>query len=86
MRLVYSVMQQYRKFWITCHSKKLVHRDVLPFSLPVTPDGWVMVPKQVTPEISNAINVVGQRCTCGNCSQRLWDLLLDATQQGVNRG
>ncbi|NDS15484.1 DUF550 domain-containing protein, partial [Escherichia coli] len=26
------------------------------------------------------------RCTCGNCSQRLWDLLLDATQQGVNRG
>lgn len=55
-------------------------------SSPVTPDGWVMVPKQVTPEISNAINVVGQRCTCGNCSQRLWDLLLDATQQGVNRG
>lgn len=53
---------------------------------PVTPDGWVMVPKQVTPEISNAINVVGQRCTCGNCSQRLWDLLLGATQQGVNRG
>ena len=53
---------------------------------PVIPDGWVMVPKQVTPEISNAINVVGQRCTCGNCSQRLWDLLLDATQQGVNRG
>ncbi|HHO7216348.1 DUF551 domain-containing protein (plasmid) [Escherichia marmotae] len=53
---------------------------------PVTPDGWVMAPKQVTPEISNAINVVGQRCTCGNCSQRLWDLLLDATQQGVNRG
>lgn len=53
---------------------------------PVTPDSWVMVPKQVTPEISNAINVVGQRCTCGNCSQRLWDLLLDATQQGVNRG
>ncbi len=53
---------------------------------PGTPDGWVMVPKQVTPEISNAINVVGQRCTCGNCSQRLWDLLLDATQQGVNRG
>ncbi|EPD1585594.1 DUF551 domain-containing protein [Escherichia coli] len=66
--------------------QKLVHRDVLTFSLPVTPDGWVMVPKQVTPEISNAINVVGQRCTCGNCSQRLWDLLLDATQQGVNRG
>lgn len=53
---------------------------------PVTPDSWVIVPKQVTPEISNAINVVGQRCTCGNCSQRLWDLLLDATQQGVNRG
>ncbi|EKE1051198.1 hypothetical protein ACFGTC_000071 [Escherichia coli] len=53
---------------------------------PVTPDGWVMVPKQVTPEISNAINVVGQRCTCGNCSQRLWDLLLDATPQEVNHG
>ncbi|GDA54132.1 hypothetical protein HmCmsJML164_03939 [Escherichia coli] len=57
-----------------------------PGNSPVIPDGWVMVPKQVTPEISNAINVVGQRCTCGNCSQRLWDLLLDATQQGVNRG
>ncbi|EIG1921202.1 DUF551 domain-containing protein [Salmonella enterica] len=48
---------------------------------PVTPDGWVMVPKQVTPELSNAINVVGQRCTCGNCSQRLWDLLLAAAPQ-----
>ncbi|HIA8865638.1 TPA: hypothetical protein ACWSLT_000973 [Escherichia coli] len=21
--------------------QKLVHRDVLPFSLPVTPDGWI---------------------------------------------
>ena len=61
-------------------------QNALSGNSPVTPDGWVMVPKQVTPEISNAINVVGQRCTCGNCSQRLWDLLLDATQQGVNRG
>lgn len=61
-------------------------QNALSGNYPVTPDGWVMVPKQVTPEISNAINVVGQRCTCGNCSQRLWDLLLDATQQGVNRG
>ncbi|EBX8836674.1 hypothetical protein DTU76_07975 [Salmonella enterica subsp. enterica serovar Urbana] len=49
---------------------------------PAITDDWVMVPKQVTPEISSAINVVGQRCTCGNCSQRLWDLLLDTTQQG----
>ena len=57
-------------------------RNALSGNSPVTPDSWVMVPKQVTPEISNAINVVGQRCTCGNCSQRLWDLLLDATQQG----
>lgn len=40
------------------------------------PTGYVMVPKVVTPEIGNAINEVGQRCTCGNCSQRLWDLLL----------
>ncbi|EOF5163430.1 hypothetical protein ACK1XF_000520 [Salmonella enterica] len=48
---------------------------------PVIPDGWVMVPKQVTPEIGNAINEVGQRCTCGNCSQRLWDLLLAAAPQ-----
>ncbi|EEY8822317.1 hypothetical protein E8424_000340 [Escherichia coli] len=63
-----------------------VRADLVNGNSPVTPDGWVMVPKQVTPEISNAINVVGQRCTCGNCSQRLWDLLLDATQQGVNRG
>ena len=30
--------------------QKLVHRDVLPFSLPVTPDGWVMVPKRLTAE------------------------------------
>ncbi len=42
----------------------------------LAPPGYVMVPKVVTPEISNAINEVGQRCTCGNCSQRLWDLLL----------
>ncbi|EGB0328012.1 TPA: hypothetical protein ACJG01_003618 [Salmonella enterica subsp. salamae serovar 21:z10:[z6]] len=40
--------------------------------------GWVMVPKTVTPEISLAINKVGQHCTCGNCSQRLWDMLLAA--------
>ena len=48
---------------------------------PVTPDGWQLVPKVVTPEIGNAINEVGQRCTCGNCSQRLWDLLIAAAQQ-----
>ncbi len=30
--------------------QKLVHRDVLPFSLPVTPDGWVIVPKKLTAE------------------------------------
>ena len=47
--------------------------------IPIIPDGYVMVPKVVTPEISNAINEVGHRCTCGNCSQRLWDLLLAAT-------
>ncbi|EPO7767667.1 hypothetical protein ACUF8H_000275 [Klebsiella aerogenes] len=50
---------------------------------PVVPDGYVMVPKVVTPEISNAINEVGHRCTCGNCSQRLWDLLLAAAPQEV---
>lgn len=42
----------------------------------LAPPGYVMVPKVVTPEIGNTINEVGQRCTCGNCSQRLWDLLL----------
>lgn len=42
----------------------------------LAPPGYVMVPKVVTPEIGNAINEVGQRCTCGNCSQRLWYLLL----------
>lgn len=51
---------------------------------PVTPDGWVMVPKVVTAEIGNAINEVGQRCTCGNCSQRLWDLLLAAAPKPQN--
>ncbi|EFN5359692.1 hypothetical protein FQG05_15460 [Escherichia coli] len=76
--------------WVRLHKACNFRADITPLytakPVPVTPDGWVMVPKQVTPEISNAINVVGQRCTCGNCSQRLWDLLLDATQQGVNRG
>ncbi|EOY8363689.1 hypothetical protein AIT68_005335 [Salmonella enterica subsp. salamae] len=48
---------------------------------PVIPDGWVMVPKTATPEISQAINKVGQHCTCGNCSQRLWDMLLAAAQK-----
>ncbi|EAM8299449.1 hypothetical protein R212_05685, partial [Salmonella enterica] len=47
----------------------------------VTPDGYVLVPKVVTPEIGNAINEVGLHCTCGNCSQRLWDLLLAAAPQ-----
>ncbi|EDQ3854045.1 DUF550 domain-containing protein [Salmonella enterica subsp. diarizonae] len=43
--------------------------------------GWVMVPKTVTPEISLAINKVGQHYTCGNCSQRLWDMLLAAAPE-----
>ncbi|HGP2733287.1 TPA: DUF550 domain-containing protein [Salmonella enterica] len=49
--------------------------------------GWVMVPKTVTPEISLAINKVGQHCTCGNCSQRVWDMLLAAApkQEGNNK-
>ncbi len=49
--------------------------------------GWVMVPKTVTPEISLAINKVGQHCTCGNCSQRVWDMLLAAAPEpeGNNR-
>lgn len=51
---------------------------VHPGNSPVIPGDWQLVPKLVTPEISNAINVVGNRCTCGNCSQRLWDLLLAA--------
>lgn len=46
--------------------------------------GWVMVPKTVTPEISLAINKVGQQCTCGNCSQRLWDMLIAAAPQPQN--
>ncbi|EBI8326871.1 DUF551 domain-containing protein [Salmonella enterica] len=50
----------------------------------LAPPGYVMVPKVVTPEISNAINEVGQRCTCGNCSQRLWDLLLAAAPKPQN--
>ncbi|MEQ4931309.1 hypothetical protein ABN147_07395 [Klebsiella oxytoca] len=53
---------------------------------PVIPEGYVMVPKLVTPEIGNAINEVGHHCTCGNCSQRLWDLLLAAAPQEVNHG
>lgn len=52
---------------------------------PAIPDGWVMVPKTATPEISLAINKVGQQCTCGNCSQRLWDMLLEAAQKKETR-
>ncbi|EGJ0176651.1 DUF550 domain-containing protein [Escherichia coli] len=37
--------------------QKIVHRDVLPFSLPVTPDGWVMVPKELTPEMMRAVQI-----------------------------
>lgn len=37
--------------------QKLVHKDVLPFSLPVTPDGWVMVPKELTPEMMRAVQI-----------------------------
>lgn len=51
--------------------------------IPMIPDGYVMEPKEVTPEIGNAINEVGHHCTCGNCSQRLWDLLLAAAPQEV---
>ncbi|EOY8024795.1 DUF551 domain-containing protein [Salmonella enterica] len=50
----------------------------------LAPPGYVMVPKVVTPEIGNAINEVGQRCTCGNCSQRLWDLLLSSAPVQVD--
>lgn len=59
-------------------------QEALAGNSPVIPDGWVMVPKVVTAEIGNAINEVGQRCTCGNCSQRLWDLLLAAAPKPQN--
>ncbi|EKC7217653.1 DUF550 domain-containing protein [Salmonella enterica] len=48
--------------------------------------GWVMVPKTVTPEISLAINKAGQHCTCGNCSQRLWDMLIAAASKPKGTG
>ena len=76
----------YRDGWNACRAAMLhggnhaeQHLDMA--NSPVTPDGWQLVPKVVTPEIGNAINEVGQRCTCGNCSQRLWDLLIAAAQQ-----
>lgn len=59
-------------------------QEALAGNSPVIPDGLVMVPKVVTAEIGNAINEVGQRCTCGNCSQRLWDLLLAAAPKPQN--
>lgn len=53
----------------------------------LAPPGYVMVPKVVTPEIGNAINEIGQHCTCGNCSQRLWDMLLAAAPpKEINHG
>ncbi|MEC6611908.1 hypothetical protein VXS30_10840 [Escherichia coli] len=71
--------------WVRLHKACNFRADITPLytakPVPVTPDSWVMVPKTVTQELSNAINVVGQRCTCGNCSQRLWDLLLAAAPQ-----
>lgn len=30
--------------------QKLVHRDVLPFSLPVTPDGWISCSERMPPQ------------------------------------
>lgn len=56
-------------------------QEALAGNSPVIPDSWVMVPKTATSEISEAINKVGRHCTCGNCSQRLWDMLLAAAQK-----
>lgn len=36
--------------------QKLVHRDVLPFSRPVTPDGWKLVPIELTGDMTNAMS------------------------------
>ncbi|HFW3715889.1 TPA: hypothetical protein ACIBKF_005330 [Salmonella enterica subsp. enterica serovar 6,7:y:-] len=86
-----------QKIWNACRAAMLLanQRDL---SQPVDPQvaeyeqimlqaGWVMVPKTVTPEISLAINKVGQHCTCGNCSQRVWDMLLAAApkQEGNSK-
>lgn len=62
-------------------STALSNNASLSTNSPVIPDDWVMVPKTATPEISQAINKVGQHCTCGNCSQRLWDMLLAAAPE-----
>ncbi|EOT9494988.1 DUF551 domain-containing protein [Escherichia coli] len=35
--------------------QKLVHRDVLPFSLPVTPDGWISCSDAVPAEYCDVI-------------------------------
>ncbi|EGB0326196.1 TPA: hypothetical protein ACIVON_002706 [Salmonella enterica subsp. enterica serovar Poona] len=83
-----SINVAYKYGWNACRATMLQanQRDL---SQPVDPQvadyektmlqaGWVMVPKTVTPEISLAINKVGQHCTCGNCSQRLWNMLLAA--------
>ena len=37
--------------------QKLVHRDVLPFSLPVTPDGWISCSEQMPEETGDIIVV-----------------------------
>lgn len=92
-----SINVAYKYGWNACRATMLQanQRDL---SQPVDPQvadyektmlqaGWVMVPKTVTPEISLAINKVGQHCTCGNCSQRVWDMLLAAApkQEGNNK-
>ncbi|ENT8652635.1 TPA: DUF551 domain-containing protein [Escherichia coli] len=37
--------------------QKLVHRDVLPFSLPVTPDGWISCSERMPEETGDIIVV-----------------------------
>lgn len=37
--------------------QKLVHRDVLPFSLPVTPDGWISCSERMPKETGDIIVV-----------------------------
>lgn len=87
--VTYTPDQEKATIWLNNYSGTCVQeyvklerlQEAVAANSPVILDGWIMVPKTATPEISQAINKVGQHCTCGNCSQRLWDMLLAAAPQ-----
>ena len=81
--------------------QKLVHRDVLPFSLPVTPDGWISCSERMPNDAqwcvvdaedgyyvqcwSKGQGWLGDDISLRNCDVIRW-MPLPEPPQGVNRG